>query len=53
MARKKQSKVTKAGAVVLEESQLDQARGGGVDIYVKVPDIRGEAPAKRPPGYKS
>lgn len=32
MTEKKQDKVTKAGAVALEESQLDQAQGGIIAI---------------------
>lgn len=41
-AKKPEGKVTKAGAVELEESALDEVSGGAFDTFLKLKDIPGE-----------
>lgn len=45
MTDKKQDKVTKAGAVELEEGDLDKVQGGA--SYLKIGDIDGESLTKQ------
>ena len=40
MTNKKDDKITEAGAVELEENELDQVTGGA--SYLKIGDIKGE-----------
>jgi hypothetical protein len=41
--RKDQNEMTKAGAVELEENELDEVAGGSIDVFVKIGDIVGES----------
>jgi len=41
--RKDQNEITKAGAVELEENELDEVAGGSIDAFLKIGDIVGES----------
>ncbi|PEQ12699.1 hypothetical protein B2G71_10355 [Novosphingobium sp. PC22D] len=40
--KKNQDEITKAGAVEIEESDLDNVQGGGFNDYLKVPPVGGK-----------